>query len=48
MSKATLLETMSQIENQIINELLCFLLYQGVLLGWCLALPITPCGKRNL
>ena len=46
-SKTTLLETMSQLANQIVNELIHILFYQGILLGWWLALPLTPSSTRK-
>jgi len=46
-SKVSLLETISQLENQIVNDLIHILFYQGVLLGWWLALPLTPSPKRK-
>lgn len=46
-SKVSLLETLSQLENQIMNDLIHILFYQGILLGWWLALPLTPSPRRK-
>ena len=44
-SEVSLLETMRHLENQIINEIVCFSFQQGFLLGASRILPLTSYGK---